>query len=342
VRDVAMLAEVSPATVTRVLSKSDYPVRAHVRQRVLEAAEMLAYTPRSRRGASMSNKSTLVSVIIPNISNPFYQEATISLQRDLESSGFEVIICNTFRRAEKDREYLATMFKMGVRGVILSASTDEKDIISYYIDKGMKFVLLDQVVFDEDLCPRINADILNGVFLAVEHLIQNGHRKIAYISTPLVRWSRQVVFEGFVNALMQSNIEFPNEYLLLDDNDDEFAESSYEYRSGFKLAQEFLKRGLDATAVVVINDMTAIGTIQGFTSQGVRVPEDVSVVSFDNTFFSEQFKPELTTIGFPAHEIGRLAAQILSDQMKNNESRPMTIKMQPKLVVRNTVRNLNA
>ena len=344
IRDIARQAQVSPATVTRVLSDNGYPVRQEVRRKVLETARTLQYTPAAKRDRREITHRQDIGLLIPNISNPFYQQASLGAQVECQKNGSLVILCNTFRSKEREREYLHALFDKNIRGVVLSASSMEPDnltaSLSEYTMKGMHIVMLDQLTTEESICTNINFDNASGAALAVQHFLGKGHKKIAFCSTPLTRWSRKNLYQGFTDTLLQNRIELPGDYLLIDGEETELAESGYEFQSGLKMADEFVRRGLDATALLVVNDMMAIGVVKGLQNHKIRVPEDVSVIGLDNIPFSEMFTPALTTIHCPAFEIGRLAAQLLIDQMTSGEQHPLSIKLQPKLIRRDSVRDL--
>lgn len=335
--DVAKMAKVSPATASRVLSGSAYPVKEELRKRVIEAANMLNYSPNVLARSLKNNTSNDIGVIIPTISNPFYSSVILGIENEADRKGYNLLLCNTFRDVEKEKRYLQSLYEKQVKGVIISAlgSGNIKD----YMDKGLEFVLLDQRIDGLD-CSFISFDCFKGAYMAVEYLVCNGHRRIAFISSPLTKWTRNETFKGYTAALADSGIDVQEEYLLIGSNEEEVDEEGFEFKNGKQMADEFMRRKLDATAVLAVNDMTAFGFIQQMHLHGKKVPEDISVIGFDDISFARMFSPPLTTIQYPAYEVGRLAALLLLDKLTGNNHSSMSVNLHPKLIIRDSVRPL--
>ena len=337
IKDVAKKAGVSVATASRVLSDSSYPVRPALQQKVRDAAEALEYSPNAFAQALRADTCKDIALIIPNLSNPFYLQAVLGAGEALEQDSYSIRFCNTMHDPEREKNFIRQLYDRQVRGVILSSvAQDNAEFVTKYIRKGMKFVLLDQQLPGVD-APSIDYDSRAGARLAVEHLLALGHKTIAFATTPLVRFTRKEIYAGYCKALSAAGIE-PDANLLYEQSMDKAGRGSdYELNIGRLIAEEFMDNGCPATAVVCVNDMVAIGLIQTLTQKGIRIPEDVSVIGFDDIPLAGAYVPALTTVRYPAQEMGRLAAIMLLDALRSNEgAMSVSMRLSPKLEVRNS------
>lgn len=338
IRDVAELAGVSIATASRVLNDSGYPVRPQLRQRVKEAAEKLEYSPNTMAQSLRREVCRDIALIVPNLSNPFYLQAVLGVGEALASSDYSMVFCNTMHDPEREKTFLRQLYERQVKGVILSSvAQDNAPLVKKYIQKGMKFVLLDQMLTNVE-SPGIHYDSRAGARMAVEHLISLGHRRIAFATTSLVRFTRTEIYRGYQEALLTAGVPCLPELLYECAISKVGRGSDYELNIGRQIAQQFIADGCPATAVLCINDMVAIGLIQTLVQNNVQVPADVSVIGFDDIPIAGAFLPALTTVHYPAQEIGRLAAIMLMDSIANNEDQTaLTMSLTPKLMLRDSV-----
>ena len=337
IRDVAKLAGVSLATVSRVLNDANYPVSAELKQRVRDAVEQLDYVPNAMAQSLRKDSGRDVGLVIPNISNPFYLQTMLGIDEVLTKNNYNIILCNTLRNPALERDTLRKLYERQVRGVILSSVDENADIIQEYIKKGMKFVLLDQRLTGVE-STGINFDARAGARMATEHLIEQGHRKIAFATLPMTRWTRTEMHEGYRGALLMAGLNYERELVSERLPEEISTYDDLELAAGRAIAQAFLKDGCPATAIVCINDMLAIGVIKTLLRSGVRVPEDISVFGYDDIPFVSAFEPSLTTVHYPAVETGRLAALMMLENMAGKESELLlSMQLTPKLVIRDTV-----
>lgn len=346
IRDVATMAGTSPATVSRVLSDSGYPVAQDLRTRVLSAAEKLEYVylPPARQSLSAQKREAkrqgVLGLVLPNVSNPFYSQAITGVENTAKQRGYQVLICNTLRNKVRERQYLQLLMDMNIRDIILSSVDLQADNIREFLEKGAQFVLLDQQVDDVD-CVHVNFDMYNGATMAVNYLISQGHTKIALATTPLVRWTRTQVYRGYKDALAAANLPYNDKQVFISSSEIEVEEDGYDILAGRQLAQIIAEHRNEYTAVLCVNDITAAGLLSGLASLGISVPDDLSIVSMDDIPFATAFKPELTTIRYPAYEGGKLAASLLLDLMDRSTRYGMSMKIEPRLIIRKSVKKLN-
>ena len=340
IKDVAALAGVSVATASRVLAESGYPVSPQLGQRVRESAEKLEYTPNPMaQGLRKSNCKDL-ALIVPNLSNPFYLQALLGVSEAI--GDYQMLFCNTGHDGVKEKQFLEQMYSRQVKGVILSSvAEDASETVNKYIQKGMRFVLLDQMLPDVEI-PGIQYDPRAGAHMAVEYLLSQGHQRIALATTPLVRYTRTEIFKGYSESLLQAGIGQDPSLVYECSISKAGRGSDYELGIGRQIAEEFVKNGCPATAVLRVNDMVAIGFIQALVQKGIKVPDDVSVIGFDNIPIAGAYLPALTTVHFPAQEMGRLAARMLLDAIESDESQTaLTMSLAPQLMIRDSVAPLH-
>ncbi|NLX64397.1 MAG: LacI family transcriptional regulator [Clostridiaceae bacterium] len=343
IKDVAELAEVSIATVSRVLNNPDYKVSAAVQQRVKDAVEKLGYVPNLAAQALRNDDRQYrdIGVAIPNVTNQFYLQTLMGIDTVLSENKCNIILCNTMSDVKREHDFLYELYHRRTLGVILSSVDEDPDVINKYIKKGMKFVLLDQKVSDVD-CPCISYDSRAGARMAIEYLIRQGHRKIAFATMPLTRWTRHQIHKGYREAMIESGRGY-NENLVYtaEVQESDFQHVGEEVSVGRRIAEKFLKDGCPATAIFCNNDMLAIGLMQVLIKNGVNIPDDVSIIGFDDIPFAEAFYPALTTIRYPSVETGRLAAIIMLGYIsKNKNFMTMDMHLTPRLVVRDTVKQI--
>jgi LacI family transcriptional regulator len=335
ISDVAKLAGTSVSTVSRVLSNPWYPVADKTREQVIQAAKDLGYKNElsSRYSRKPSNKD--IGVILPNLSNPFYSQVILGIEKEFRYSGFNLLVYNSLRDSDYEFILLKSLQQKGIERVIISSFMQDSRQLTRFTERGMKLIFLDQKV--DDMENHIRFEYKEGAYIAIKYLYELGHRDFSLATTPLTRWSRKEVLSGYKKALEDLDLKYSEEMLLSANNDWEGEieeELSYDVKSGVLKARELLKRCPKTTAVLCTNDMVAFGLIQELQRNLVRVPEDISVIGFDDIPFAAMLSPALTTIRCPAIEIGQLAAQLLKQQINGNIGSGFDIKLTARLVER--------
>ena len=338
IRDVAREANVSIATVSRAMSGADYPMNSALRERVQSAAAALGYQPNVAAQLLRREAGRDIGLIVPNISNPYYLQALRGISAAVSEKDYMFVLCNSEREVQREHEYLRQLYQRQALGAIISSVDTSPDTINQYVEKGLKIVLLDQQIRGVK-CPMIRFDSRGSGTMAADYLLKLGHRRIAFATTPLSRWTRQEIYQGYRQALSGAGVEPDERYLFETDSASDSPSGDGDLVAGAALADMFLSRKSDATAIICNNDMVAFGFLQTLLKNGVRVPEDVSVMGFDDVPFAAVYSPALTTIRYPSEQTGRFAAMMLMDSISSNKGLD-TLEMQltPQLVVRQTTR----
>lgn len=337
IRDIAKHCGVSAATVSRVLSGSGYPVRNSVREQVWIAAKTLGYDYDASRHSVQFKE---VAVLVPTTVNPFYTAIINGVERAVTQEGINVLIYNMETGISKGQRGLIVehLLKKAPCGVVVAASNNQPLLDEGALEmmgQGMKVVLVDAPSPDSRYnC--VSYDYRRGANIGTEHLVEHGHRRIVYAGLCLDRESRVLRVEGFKEAMGRNGLETGGQSLLLPVGD-EFDEAS-QIEAGESLGYRVLTQSPLATAVVAMNDLVAIGLMRGFNKRGVRVPEDISVIGFDDSILSEMSFPALTTVRVQAAQMGQMAAMLLLEDMRNDgKHTPINLFLEPQVIERGTV-----
>ncbi|KYZ76540.1 hypothetical protein AXX12_08910 [Anaerosporomusa subterranea] len=336
IKEIAKKVGTSTATVSRVLRDVDYPVSVQLRERVVTAARQMNYTPNLISRSLKNCTSNDIGVIIPTVSNPFYSLLLAGIEEVLNDQEYSLFLCNSLRDENKERKYVELLRQKQVQGLIISPIGETPGYLQAHIDQGLKVVIFDQAASGSGFS-RVTVDYEKASMLAVDHLLQKGHRDIGFMSAPLTRMNRKLTFNGYKHALRFHNLLINPDWVYVTNTEFETNGIFYEFENGQDLAREFIESPVRPSAVIVINDMTAYGVLNELRRKNVSVPQDLSLVSFDNIIFSEITNPPLTTVGFSAYEMGRLAAVQLLRQLQGLSDAIEDIILEPELIVRGSV-----
>jgi LacI family transcriptional regulator len=334
--DVAEAANVSVSTVSKILNNSEHKFKDETRKLVIDIARELGYEKQdyavTKETLSVANK---IAVIIPDIINPYYASLANGLENSLRSSGMDMVFHNSHNSRELEVNITKQLINDDCIGVIIISICENHEHLEALIDSGIKVVAFEQHV-DLD-CNKVGFNYSKGGFMATEFLIQNGYKKIGFISAPLVRRSRLQVFDGYKKALTKYDIQLNEKYIKLATTEDRNSDIMYDYQNGIEQVSTMIDQKELPEAIFCINDMTAIGVIRKLQDEGYNVPNDVSVIGFDNINFSYVIRPELTTIEQSTYELGAMAAEILIGSINDSNRGNISIILEPKLIVRESV-----
>lgn len=326
VRDVAANVGVNVSTVSRALNPDTrHMITPEVVQKVMKAAEKMGYYPNRVAAALARNRSNTIGVLIPDLMNPVFPPIMRGLQDCCDKAGYTLISANSDNKADYERKALREMRERAVDGCILATARRDDPLIEECIQQKLPFVLINRTVDREGVNAVINDDAA-GIRMAVDHLISLNHKHIAHIAGPLTTSTGFARYEEFVSRMHLKGL-----------NTDLIANAeAFIIEEGYRAFNELLARGEKITAVVAGNDLLALGCIDAMKEHGLRCPEDISVVGFNNIPFLDRMSPALTTIAIPHYEIGVQAAENLLEQIRNPDKKAMVLKLQPNLIVRNS------
>jgi LacI family transcriptional regulator len=320
--DVARLAGVSTATVSRALNGTGQIAPA-TRAVIDAAVQQLGYHPNTAARSLVTRSTQTIALLLPDITNPFYAALVSGIQEQALEAGHTMLLCTTEGDPEREEQYLSLLRAKQVDGVLVDGLVLPPDRIARFTRDGLPIVCLDRDV-DSKAVPLVQVDNRLGAGMATEHLLSLGHTRIAHVAgAPELRISDERT-EGYRDALSEAGIE-PNPKLV--------AVGSFLEEGGHEAMKSLLARS-DVSAVFAANDLSAIGVMSAIVESGRSVPEDISVVGFDDLRLSRFTIPALTTVHQPAVEIARRATQLLLDLAAGREVRQMRHLLEPRLVIR--------
>ncbi len=322
IRDVAERAGVSIATVSRVLNKQ-VSVSPTTRVKVEKAIDELNYQP-NYLGRNLRRAETkIILVILQNISNPFYSKVVEGIEDLGHKHGYNIMICNTDSESERERSYLDLLVNRLVDGVILM----EPEIDSQELAQiGNDFPVVQCCEYKEGTdVPHISIDNVAAGYTAVNHLIKLGHTRIGMISGYNRLLSAMQREKGYKKALEDAGIEYNQELIKY---------GSYGFTGGLRATKELLQMQNAPTAIFAISDITAIGAIRAIKEEGLRIPEDIAVVGFDNTSIASMYDPQVTTISQPRYDLGKISMEMLLELIKNETVSTREVYLEHELIIR--------
>lgn len=325
-REVARKADVSITTVSRVINDSD-KVNADTRERVQKAMRILNYQPSrvAQRLRGSKGRSKLLGLIIPDIQNQFYSNIVRGIEDVSYDKDYAVILCNSDENPNKERFYLEVLRSESVDGVILPPIHQHGKVIDSLIENGIPLVCVDRKLARES----VDTVVINnhgGANTAVSHLISLGHQRIAIITSSPQFSSFKEREEGYKKALSDNGIPVDQQLIKVGDprsSDD-----------GKKLTKELLQMSPAPTALFITNNLMSLGALEAINEANLNIPNDISLIMFDDMPWATAINPPLSVVRQPAYEMGRRAAELFFQRVSDPGREPVTIVMEPKFIER--------
>lgn len=322
--DVAKMARVSSATVSRVLSNHPY-VSEKTRRKVLDAIEHLGYKPNRLASNFRKMSSKTVIVVLPDISNPFFSEIVKGFKDSARERGYHVLLGDTGNDRDQEREFIELVKAKYVDGLILATARIPKEEIAE-VSREIPVVLACEYIDGFDI-PTVAIDNIGAARTATQHLASLGHRKIAHISGPLDAVLGRDRLKGYRQALLVNEIPEDENFIQ---------EGDFSVRSGYDLMRKLMAMDNRPTAVFCANDEMAVGAVKAAKEYGLTVPRDISVVGFDDIPMSTLVEPALTTIYQPKYDIGVQSMNMVLNMIEGHENARKQVVLKHELVVRQT------
>lgn len=328
IKDIAREAGVSITTVSRVLNSKEEGMSKETREKVLQVMESLNYQPNKLARGLVTKRSNMLGLIVPNISNPFFPELCRGAEDEANNRNYSLIICNSDDQSEKEENYLRLLQEQQVDGILLSS----KNRLSQTSKDQLRGGKIPYVLFDrgEEASnhPGVFLDNEKGGYLAGKHLVDLGHTNIACMTGPSEILNSQQRLIGFQHALKEASIELPATSILIGD---------FQMDTAYRIAKEFLKHS-NITAIFACNDLMACGIYRAAHELGIQIPEQLSIVGFDDIPLVTALIPKLTTVKQGTYEMGRKAIELLINELENNSSKGVVFE--PTLIVRESTRKI--
>ncbi|MDX2187343.1 MAG: LacI family DNA-binding transcriptional regulator [Opitutaceae bacterium] len=336
IREVAKLAGVSPSTVSLVLNGKVDRMSAETHERVMQAVSDLGYATNQMARGLKVGYVPMIGLVVPTVANPFWGEFARIVENAAMARNHQVLLCNSERVAERERRYVESLLARGITGIILGSSPLSLKHLAGATKRGLKVVAFDRMVSGEGevTLDSVSVENAHGISLATQHLIDLGHKRIGFVSGPVSSTSRRDRLEGFMQTMQRSGLPVPPESVWMEGPppglpDEEATEI------GRIAALSLLRRDNRPTAIIAINDMTAVGVYAGARELGMNIPRDLSVVGFDDIHLCKIVSPQLTTVRQPLEQLILSAVELLFARMSGEsveDAKQRTFP--PSLVVR--------
>lgn len=332
IKDVARMAGVSTTTVSHVINKTRFVAEA-TQKKVLAAVDELNYAPSAVARSLKCNTTRTIGMLVTKSTNPFFAEVVHGVEEHCYGQGYTLILCNTEGNLDKQRDYLRMLAEKRVDGLLVMCSDlDEKLLELLERKKDLPMVIMDWGP-ESPHTDKIQDNAELGGYVATKYFIEHGHTKIGCLSGHSDKSTCQERLKGFYKAMGEAQLSVNEDWLL---------EGDFECESAVIAANKFIEMKERPTAIFCFNDIMAMALISTFEQAGIRVPDDISIIGYDNIDLAPYFSPPLTTIHQPKRRLGKTAIEILMERVKDKEHERRIFEMAPELVVRKSVKDLNA
>lgn len=329
IAEIAEICNVSKATVSRVINSSPHGVGEETRQKVLKVIEALNYRPNALARSIATARSGMVGLIVPDVSNFFYPRVIRGVMDYMDTKGYSVIVGNSDYNVDQEAKQLLNLVDKRVDGIILCSGVSNKRFLKefrkYRIPIGLLGRSFDMALSDVS----ISGDNIKGAYKSADYLLQAGYRKIAFIEGNFNVSGGMQRLEGYKQAHAAMGI--PMDHCLLMDGD-------YTIEYGRKAVRELLRKKMPFDAIMTGSDLIAIGAVAQLIASGLRVPDDVEVIGYDNIELSSVFYPPLSTISKPHYDMAWFVAEQLVKVIEDQKVQLPHMLVEPQLVLRATTK----
>lgn len=333
IKDIAREAGVSVSAVSLVLNGKECRIADETKKRIFEVSKKFDYTVNQQARSLVTKKSNIIGLIIPDIENIFFSSLSKRIEEYCRNKGYAIMIVNSDENPKADIELLHLLVSRGVDGILYIpslGSREEYDEIKTYLNiLPIPYVMVDRYL-DGIECNKVYIDNINGSFQAVSMLVKHGHTKIGCIGSAVSKTNTNSRVIGYIEAMKQFNLPMKSTYIY---------DGQYKVIGGYNAGKEIVNS--DLTAVYICNDMMTLGFLKYLGECGKKVPDDYSIISYDNTLHNFVVSPEITTIDQDLGKLARTSCRLLLKNMNQDNFNPEVICLYPQLLVNESVKMLN-
>lgn len=329
IKDVARLAEVSISTVSRVINDSK-PVSPEVRRKVLKVIEETGYKPNDVARSLVTRRSYLIGVIINNLAQSYVADVVRGIEEIGKMYGYDILLCSSYSSKETQEKYLQLLDRKQAEGLFLVGSKFDDEIIELAKSLNKPCIYFTRDVHEN--MNHISIDCNSAIYEMTKYLVQEGHKKIIYASDFEDRTSvENDKISGYIKAVEDNELDFSKVYVA----------GGNKHNKAYELGKTLVKDAGEFTAVVCSSDEIAIGIMDSFLDNGIKVPDDVSIVGFGNIREGKFVRPELTTIGEPYYDVGAVGMRMLIKMIKGDKIQQGLMELPFTLEKRKSVRTID-
>jgi len=322
-QDVAKKAKVSIATVSRVLNNSPR-VSPNVRRRVLQVVKKLDYQPNRTAQRLRAKQSRVIGIMISDIQNPFFTSVVRGIEDIAYQQGYSVVLCNSDEDPQKEGLYINVMRAESVAGVIIASTSESASQVGDLLKHNIPVVAIDREIKSRQI-DSVLVSNEEGSFDAVSHLVGRGHRAIGFIGLPLTYTPGKERYQGYRRALQQHQLPVTKAYLRF---------SNAKQQGGYTSAMDLLKKQPGITALFVANNLMTLGALDAIRERGLKIPEDISIISFDDMAWAKLLQPPLSAVAQPTYELGKRAAELLLERLHQRDRPFVHERLKTTVVIR--------
>lgn len=327
--EVSALAGVSLSSVSRVLNDHQH-VSEKTKSKVMAAMQELGFRPNSVARSLASNRSNCVGILVSELHGPFYGDMLSAIETELRKAGKHAIVAAGHSNEQSEKDGIDFLIDRNCDALIMLVDALPDDYFIKLNNNKTPFTILNRDIPEiHDHCFYLDNEM--GGYLATKHLIEHGHKNIAYISGPLSKQDATDRFIGHKKAIAEAGLTFDPEL---------FYEGDFLTQSGRDGMAQLIDKKIPFTAVACANDEMASGAMKAARDKKFNIPDDYSVIGFDNVFFTEYLYPQLSTIHFPIKELAKMSTQWILKHVYKQKNLEVTNLFQPKLIARESVRTL--
>jgi LacI family transcriptional regulator len=329
IKEIAEATGVHPSTVSRALDpRKRHLVSEDVVKRIASQAETLGYQPNRQAASLRLGRSDLIGVLLPDIANPVFAPILGGITEMLSSEGYSPIVADAGNDPSQQISFVETLLSQRIDGLILATVSQDDELVGFCIRRGLPVILVNRSEA-RDRVSSVVSDDDGGMRLAVDHLVELGHRGVAHVAGPLSTSTGALRRAGFERAMSHHGLRGPVHEA-----------AGYTREAGAQAATRLLATG-EITAIAAANDLLALGVLDALKARGLRCPEDVSIVGHNDMPLMDVISPPLTTIRIEHRDMGRIAAKMLVDAIKSASADLRHVVLPPVLVVRESTRALS-
>ncbi len=325
IKDIAQIAGVSPSTVSRALNDSPL-IREETKARIREIAAALGYERNELARGLVKGASGALGLLVPDITNPFFAEITKGVEEVARERGFGVVLCTTENEPAREEEYLKLLRRKRVDALVIATVTLDDPHLLELQRFRIPFVLVSRLA-EKVEAPFVVVDDKKGGRLAVEHLVNLGHKKIGFIGGPANVHSSLERMKAYREVLAERGLPFRRSWAIF---------AAFTQEVGRTVGRVMLSAKDRPTAIFAANDLIALGVMEAAEELGLKIPEDLSLVGYNNIAYAALPRIQLTTVAQPMREMGRIAAEFVIDVLEGKREPRLSLRLEPTLIVRRT------
>jgi LacI family transcriptional regulator len=321
---IAAELRLSPSTVSRALA-DDPRIGKSTRRRVAEVANQLGYQPNLLAAGIRTGITKTIGLVVMDITNPFYGQLARGVEDCAYENGYSVILCDSDFNPDRESLYLTLLQNKRVDGILMTPVSSDKHARKSLLDRGTPYLLVDAFGAGDE-ASVVTVDHVRGIYLAVRHLMEQGHTRIAFVGGELKVPPVQMMFQGYQKALNEAKINIDRAWIC---------QETLEMVGGYNGMVKLLNLKSPPTAAVFVSDLTAIAALQALEELGIEVPNEFGIVGYDNIPIAARVNPPLTTIAQDNYELGRISTKILIHEISAGPGcTHQQVLLQPDLIVR--------